>query len=206
MAKQRKPLPEVRECLKTDCKNDLHCFRQEQKRRPKQKLIGQGCYSCGAELVDWDAVYKRDVDLSKKTFEFMKKEWIRYEFWNKPFDLKALNAAKRIGRKEMPTAIEHRLMTSVGAAKPYKDGGQTKLAGNVLFYAQHATASCCRQCIEYWHGIPAGRELKKAEIAYLRDLMLLYIDERLPNLNKDKQKVSPVRTRKIDKNQHTLQF
>ncbi len=34
------------------------------------------------------------------------------------------------------------------------DGRQTPREGNTIFYAQHATASCCRTCIEYWHGIP----------------------------------------------------
>ena len=206
MPKERQPLPVVKECLKTDCKNDLHCFRQEQKRRPKQMLIGQGCYACGAELVNWEVVYKRDINLAQSTFDYMRKEWIRNDFWKKPIDRKALNAAMRIGRKDLPKAIENRLVKSVGGEKPYKDGGQTKFEGNIIFYAQHATASCCRQCIEYWHGIPHGRELTKNEIKYLRDLMILYIDERLPELNNDKRKVSSIRIRKVDINQQVLNF
>lgn len=205
MEKKRKSLPKLKECLRTDCKNDLHCFRQEERRRPKQMLIGQGCYACGAEHVDWNEVYKRDINLAQTTFDYMKKEWIRYEFWNKPIDIKAMNSAKRIGRDNMPSAIEQRLKTSVGANKPYYDGGQTKFEGNIIYYAQHATASCCRQCIEYWHGIPAGKELKKDEIKYLRDLMLLYIDERLPGLNKKEQVVPKIRGKR-DPNQAELKF
>ncbi|WP_251023391.1 DUF4186 family protein [Streptomyces sp. ISL-10] len=28
-----------------------------------------------------------------------------------------------------------------------------------VFVAQHATATCCRTCLERWHVVPAGRAL-----------------------------------------------
>jgi len=185
MAKERRPLPKIeknRECLKTDCKKDLHCFRQEQRRRPQQILTGQPCYKCGADLVDWEVMYQRNIENARETFGFMKKEWIRNKYWTLTIDEKAMNSAKRIGRKGMPAAIEKRLRTSVGGAHPFRDGGQTPMEGNILYYAQHATACCCRKCIEYWHGIQAGKELSKSEINYMVQLMLLFIDERLPGL------------------------
>jgi predicted Fe-S protein YdhL (DUF1289 family) len=36
-----------------------------------------------------------------------------------------------------------------------------------VFVAQHATATCCRGCLEKWHAIPAGRELTDAEQAHV---------------------------------------
>jgi hypothetical protein len=192
MAKERRPLPKIeknRECLKTDCKRDLHCFRQEKRRRPKQILTGQGCYSCGVDLVDWEMVYQRNIENAQETFQYMRKEWIRNKYWTQKIDSKAFQSAKKIGKNNLQVAIEKRLISSVGGAHPFRDGGQTPMDGNILYYAQHATACCCRKCIEYWHGIQAGKELTKAEILYLGHLMHLYINDRLPNLNEVGEKV-----------------
>lgn len=48
-------------------------------------------------------------------------------------------------------------------AAPVNDGKQTPFRGHPVFIAQHATGTCCRSCLEKWHGIPAGRELDAAE-------------------------------------------
>jgi hypothetical protein len=207
MAQNPKPLPKVKECLKTDCKNDLHCFRQKERRRPHQVLKGQGCYECGAELVDWDIVYARNIANAKETFDFMKKEWIRDRYWNKRIIGLTLDSARKIGKKGMIEAIEKRLKSSVGGEQPFSDGGQTPFEGNILYYAQHATACCCRKCIEYWHGIPAKKELTKNEITYMRELMLLYINERLPNLNEEAIKIPRKRsTRSTNGGQGVLEM
>lgn len=34
------------------------------------------------------------------------------------------------------------------------DGKQTPMKGYPVFTAQHATATCCRDCIEKWHKFP----------------------------------------------------
>lgn len=52
-------------------------------------------------------------------------------------------------------------------ANPDKDGKQTPFRGHPVFIAQHATATCCRGCIEKWHGIPRGQPLTGAEVAHL---------------------------------------
>jgi hypothetical protein len=36
------------------------------------------------------------------------------------------------------------------------DGKQTPMRGHPVFIAQHATATCCRGCLEKWHAIPRG--------------------------------------------------
>lgn len=43
------------------------------------------------------------------------------------------------------------------------DGKQTPFRGHPVFVAQHATACCCRGCLEKWHHIPAGRALTEEE-------------------------------------------
>jgi hypothetical protein len=46
--------------------------------------------------------------------------------------------------------------TRVAPAAPPKDGRQTPCRGHPVFVAQHATAACCRTCLERWHQIPKG--------------------------------------------------
>lgn len=47
------------------------------------------------------------------------------------------------------------------------DGKQTPMRGHPVFIAQHATATCCRGCLEKWHAIPRGRELSGEEQRYV---------------------------------------
>lgn len=59
--------------------------------------------------------------------------------------------------------IAQRLMP----ANPKNDGKQTPMRGHPVFIAQHATATCCRGCLETWHGIERGRALSDAEQAHV---------------------------------------
>ena len=52
-------------------------------------------------------------------------------------------------------------------AEPKNDGRQTPMRGHPVFIAQHATATCCRGCLEKWHQIEKGRSLTEEEIAYV---------------------------------------
>lgn len=55
------------------------------------------------------------------------------------------------------------------------DGKQTPMKAHPVFIAQHATACCCRSCLEKWHHIPKGRELEEKEIKYLVALIMEWI-------------------------------
>src|SRR6185437_12047765 len=52
-------------------------------------------------------------------------------------------------------------------ANPPSDGKQTPMRGHPVFIAQHATATCCRGCLEKWHHIKRGRSLTAAQRRYL---------------------------------------
>jgi hypothetical protein len=52
-------------------------------------------------------------------------------------------------------------------AFPRNDGKQTPWRGHPVFVAQHATATCCRGCLEKTHGIARGRALDAGERAYV---------------------------------------
>jgi hypothetical protein len=59
--------------------------------------------------------------------------------------------------------IEQRL----APAAPENDGKQTPMRNHPVFVAQHATATCCRGCLEKWHRIPKGRPLSAEQQAYV---------------------------------------
>jgi hypothetical protein len=68
-------------------------------------------------------------------------------------------------------------------ARPAADGRQTPMRGHAVFKAQHGTATCCRSCLQKWHGIPAGRALGEAEIAYAADMIADWIADRAGDLS-----------------------
>lgn len=63
----------------------------------------------------------------------------------------------------------------VAPAEPKNDGKQTPMRGHPVFIAQHATATCCRGCIEKWHYFPKGRELTQSEQEYLVSVIMQWI-------------------------------
>jgi hypothetical protein len=59
---------------------------------------------------------------------------------------------------------------------PKNDGKQTPMKGHPVFTAQHATATCCRGCIQKWHGIKKGRALNPEQVDYVVALIMGWID------------------------------
>lgn len=192
VAKKLEPLQIT--CTTTDCEDDRHCFLQK-KRRESHAVPGP-CRECGAELVEWKRVHLRDPGDTAYTFESLHKEAIRHEFWHREFDQKAINHARRKGRIELYKAVIQRLQTSIGRKENPREGRQTPMHGNTIYYAQHALACCCRRCVEYWHGIESGRELFDEELGYLVSLVTRYLDKRLPWLNQEPERVPPLRRSK----------
>jgi predicted Fe-S protein YdhL (DUF1289 family) len=84
----------------------------------------------------------------------------------------------RLGRKEsdylkgkgMETIRKHAadfILKRLAPAEPANDGKQTPWRNHPVFVAQHATATCCRGCLEKWHRIPQKRELTEEEQRYV---------------------------------------
>jgi hypothetical protein len=70
----------------------------------------------------------------------------------------------------METILEHArgfITDRLAGAEPANDGKQTPMRNHPVFIAQHATATCCRGCLEKWHQIPRGRPLSPSEIDYI---------------------------------------
>lgn len=67
----------------------------------------------------------------------------------------------------------------VAPAEPVNDGKQTLMRGHPVFIAQHATATCCRGCIEKWHKFSQHRELSKSEQEYLVSVIMEWINQQI---------------------------
>lgn len=64
-------------------------------------------------------------------------------------------------------------------AFPENDGKQTPMKNHPVFTAQHATATCCRNCLYKWHGIGKGRPLSVQEQDYIVNLIMHWIEREL---------------------------
>ncbi len=64
----------------------------------------------------------------------------------------------------------------LSAGEPINDGKQTPMRGHPVFVAQHATATCCRNCISKWHSIPKGKELSDSQQQYLLQVIMRWIE------------------------------
>ena len=74
--------------------------------------------------------------------------------------------ATYLAKKGLPAVLAHArdfVAMRLAPADPPNDGKQTPWRGHPVFVAQHATATCCRGCLEKWHRIPAGAPLTTVE-------------------------------------------
>jgi hypothetical protein len=192
--KPRKLEPLTFTCLTTDCPNGLHAFGGSRKRRGS-KPPGT-CKKCGANLVDWQRVQQRDFQDFENTLSELKKEFIRHQYWcSVDIDPWAVNKARRLGLVGVQAAVAHRLEKYVCVEGNYRDGRQTPKRGDIIFYAQHATATCCRKCIAQWHGIPADMPVDQNGKKYLSELIMRYVTEKLPEMKNEGEYVPSIRVR-----------
>jgi hypothetical protein len=87
-----------------------------------------------------------------------------------------LRAAEKdyLARKGLDVVLSHGadfIEKRLAPANPANDGKQTPMRNHPVFIAQHATATCCRGCLEKWHAIPKGLELSVQEKQYVLDVI-----------------------------------
>ena len=79
-----------------------------------------------------------------------------------------------LSRKGMGVVMAHAadfIERRLAPASPPNDGKQTPWHSHPVFVAQHATATCCRTCLEKWHAISKGRELTEEEKRYVLEVI-----------------------------------
>ncbi len=107
--------------------------------------------------------FRRRFKLGKKDFAYIEEKGI---------DVIKQHAADFIKKRIAPAHIEN-------------DGKQTPMKNHPVFIAQHATATCCRNCISKWHKIPSGIELDKSQQNYIVEIIMQWIEQQI-KLNQKK--------------------
>ena len=94
------------------------------------------------------------------------------------FHLRA-NEQRYLRKKTLPVVLQHAsefLHDRLAPARPKNDGKQTPMQGHPVFVAQHATATCCRRCMEKWHAIPMHVDLNDKQMAYLLAVLSRWLE------------------------------
>ena len=84
---------------------------------------------------------------------------------------KELDYLRRKGLSEVLKHAAEFIEKRLASASPENDGKQTPWHNHPVFVAQHATATCCRGCLQEWHQIPKGRELTPEEQQYIVEVV-----------------------------------
>ncbi|NOT13409.1 MAG: DUF4186 domain-containing protein [Methylococcaceae bacterium] len=112
----------------------------------------------------------RELD---ELFNALSKSAFRDQFHLKGKELEYLRT------KGLPTVLDHAsdfIEKRLARAMLVNDGKQTPFRGHPVFVAQHATACCCRGCLEKWHKIPKGRVLCTIEKDYIITVLARWLN------------------------------
>ena len=83
------------------------------------------------------------------------------------------------GMEAIRRHAEDFVRTRLAPAQPASDGRQTPMRGHPVFVAQHATATCCRGCLNKWWKVPAGIALDADRQAKIVGLIMAWIEREL---------------------------
>lgn len=92
---------------------------------------------------------------------------------------KELEYIKDKGLDKIKSHAKDFIRDRVAPAETINDGKQTPMRGHPVFIAQHATATCCRGCIEKWHKFLQHRELTATEQEYLVSVIMEWINRQI---------------------------
>ena len=95
---------------------------------------------------------------------------------------------KYIDEKGIDTIKQHAYDFITKRLKPEfitNDGKQTPMRGHPVFIAQHATATCCRGCLNRWYKIEKDKELSDAEVDFVVELTMKWIEKEVENARKN---------------------
>jgi hypothetical protein len=147
--------------------------------------VGGSCRSCGADVVDWERCHARDPrDMDGLVVE-LRKELIRDVYWGEPLPARIRRLALARDSEALRTA--HTKLLRRELAPPQSENPWLPLhtyyghknGARIVHCAQHATATCCRKCLEQWHGIPREHRLTDTELSYFEAIIWHYTERRL---------------------------
>ena len=112
--------------------------------------------------------------LKQDIFERLSKSKFRSSFKLKQKDIdyinqKGLDTIKKHARDFIAKRIAPEFIAN--------DGKQPPMRGHPVFVAQHATATCCRKCINKWHKFEMNAELTQEQQNYLVGIIMQWIEK-----------------------------
>jgi ribosomal protein L34E len=167
-------------CTDSECESDLHCFRPKSWKKPEAH---PRCRDCGADLVEWERLHRRDLEDCAFLFAELPKELVRHHFWHCEIPERTHRSAEYFSREVIARRTRGAIRARVSDAANDWDGTQTPMdpekGAQIYHFGMHATACCCRKCMQYWHGIPRERPLTEEELDYFSTLVWLYVCTRM---------------------------
>ena len=101
--------------------------------------------------------FRASFHLSEKDFDYIKE--------------KGLDTVRR--------HAEDFVKMKLAPAEPANDGKQTPTHGHPVFKAMHATACCCRGCLNKWYKVPKNRALSASQQEKIVNLIMAWIEKQL---------------------------
>ena len=134
----------------------IYCKRNFFKRSSEVLMTKDEWYRQLFERLD-NSKFRSSFHLKQKDIDYINE---------KGLDTIRQHAADFIAKREAPAYIAN-------------DGKQTPMRGHPVFIAQHATATCCRECIRKWHKMQPGKELSQVQQDYLVDVIMTWIQKEI---------------------------
>lgn len=134
----------------------IYCKRNFFKRSSEVLMTKDEWYRQLFERLD-NSKFRSSFHLKQKDIDYINE---------KGLDTIRQHAADFIAKREAPAYIAN-------------DGKQTPMRGHPVFIAQHATATCCRECIRKWHKMQPGKELSQVQQDYLVDVIMTWIQKEM---------------------------
>ena len=106
------------------------------------------------------ALYKLERSRFRSSFHLTKKEQIYLQ---------------EKGMAVMRSHAEDFVRQKLAPADPVNDGKQTPMHGHPVFKAMHATACCCRGCLNKWYHVPKGVPLTDSQQQRIVDFLMVWI-------------------------------
>ena len=109
-------------------------------------------------------------------FEKLAKSKFRSSFRLKLKDIEYIN------QKGLDTIENHArdfISKRIAPAFIANDGKQTPMRGHPVFIAQHATATCCRKCINKWYKFDTNITLTEQQQNFIVNIIMKWISNQL---------------------------
>ena len=91
---------------------------------------------------------------------------------------------ERVGLDKIRSHAADFVARKLAPANPVNDGRQTPMRGHPVFKAMHASAMCCRGCMEKWWRVRRGVPLTDEQQAKAVDFLVEWVRRKCVDVNR----------------------